>query len=81
MTEIARLTSLNNLLDATGYPRHIYLDFVDETTQLLKQIASGPPNHDREAALLSSFNDRDVCNGIIMHFRVSGCSSWHPVGC
>ncbi|KAL8906410.1 MAG: hypothetical protein Q9207_002071, partial [Kuettlingeria erythrocarpa] len=75
MTEIARLTSLNNLLDATGYPRHTCMDFVDETMQLLKQIADDPPNHDREAALLSNFNNPEVCNGIIMHFRVSGCSS------
>lgn len=75
MAEIARLTSLNNLLDSMGYQDDIYVDFVDETMQLLKRIASGALNHDREAALLSSFNDPDVCNGIIMHFRVSGWTS------
>lgn len=70
--QIARLTSLNNLLDSVGYQRDIYEDFIDETMQLLKQIASAAPDYDGGAALLSSFNDPNVCNGVIMHFRVSG---------
>ncbi|KAL8930547.1 MAG: hypothetical protein Q9208_000731 [Pyrenodesmia sp. 3 TL-2023] len=70
LREVARLTSLNNLLDSMGYARYTYVDFVDETIKLLKQIANSAPNHDREAALLLSFNTPEVCNGIIMHFRL-----------
>ncbi|KAI4120522.1 MAG: hypothetical protein LQ338_006959 [Usnochroma carphineum] len=77
---ITRLTSLNNLLNRVGYACSVYEDFVDETIQLLKQFDHPTPNHDKGAALLSSFNDPSVCNGIIMHFRlISG--AWiksHP---
>jgi ubiquitin thioesterase protein OTUB1 len=73
--EVARLTSLNNLLDSVGYLRDIYEDFTDETLQLLKQTASNLSNsHDGGAALLASFNDAAICNAIIMHFRVSTSS-------
>ncbi|KAI4088036.1 MAG: hypothetical protein LQ344_006351 [Seirophora lacunosa] len=75
LAQIARLTSLNNLLDSVGYQRDIYEDFAEETIQLLKHIASTTPNHDDGAALLSSFNDPNVCNGIIMHFRLI-TSAW-----
>ncbi|KAL9591549.1 MAG: hypothetical protein Q9179_007611 [Wetmoreana sp. 5 TL-2023] len=69
--EVARLTSLNNLLDTVGYPRDIYEDFVDETLQLLKRTATMTSDHDAAAALLTSFTQQGVCNAIIMHFRVS----------
>ncbi|KAL8710230.1 MAG: hypothetical protein Q9220_005161 [cf. Caloplaca sp. 1 TL-2023] len=67
--EIARLTSLNNLLDSVGYESTVYEDFVDETLQLLRRIADGFPNQDGSTALLENFNDREVCDAIIMHFR------------
>lgn len=69
--EVARLTSLNNVLDSVGYPRDIYEDFTDETLQLLRATAAALPVHDDGAALLASFNDSGICNAIIMHFRVS----------
>ncbi|KAL8975387.1 MAG: hypothetical protein Q9197_000368 [Variospora fuerteventurae] len=75
LAQVARLTSLNNLLDSVGYQRDIYEDFSHETIQLLRQIASTTPDHHDGAALLSSFNDPDVCNGIIMHFRLI-TSAW-----
>ncbi|KAL8784532.1 MAG: hypothetical protein Q9213_003880 [Squamulea squamosa] len=74
--EVARLTSLNNLLDSVGYPCDIYEDFTNETLQLLKQNASNLPNsHDGDASLLASFNDAAICNAIIMHFRLV-TSAW-----
>ncbi|KAL8680608.1 MAG: hypothetical protein Q9186_003200 [Xanthomendoza sp. 1 TL-2023] len=78
--EVARLTSLNNLLESVGYPRDIYEDFTDETLQLLRDTANALPSHDGGAALLASFNDAGVCNAIIMHFRLI-TSAWmktHP---
>ena len=69
--EIARLRSLNNLLDSVGYQREIYEDFVEETMQLHKQIIGAPPDQDIPAALLASFNNPEVSSAIIMHFRVS----------
>ena len=69
--EVARLTSLNNLLDTVGYLRDIYEDFTDVTLQLLKETAATLPSQIGGAALLESFNDAAVCNAIIMHFRVS----------
>lgn len=69
--EVARLKSLNNLLDSVGYQHDIYEDFVDETFHLLNQTAAILPNHDNGAALLASFNQQNICDAIIMHFRVS----------
>ncbi|KAI4264453.1 MAG: hypothetical protein L6R42_000445 [Xanthoria sp. 1 TBL-2021] len=73
--EVARLTSLNNVLDSVGYPRDIYEDFTDETLQLLRGTAASLPVHDDGAALLASFNDSGICNAIIMHFRLV-TSAW-----
>ncbi|KAL8925588.1 MAG: hypothetical protein Q9172_002158 [Xanthocarpia lactea] len=73
--EVARLTSLNNLLDTVGYLRDIYEDFTDVTLQLLKDTAATLPSHVGGAALLESFNDAAVCNAIIMHFRLV-TSAW-----
>ncbi|KAI4248396.1 MAG: hypothetical protein L6R40_000955 [Gallowayella cf. fulva] len=69
--EVARLTSLNNLLDSVGYERDIYEDFTDETFQLLRRTADPLPSNAGGAALLAAFNDVAICNAIIMHFRVS----------
>ncbi|KAL8998844.1 MAG: hypothetical protein Q9169_002182 [Polycauliona sp. 2 TL-2023] len=73
--EVARLTSLNNVLDEVGYARDIYEDFTDVTLDLLKETAATLPVHDDGAALLASFNDASVCNAIIMHFRLV-TSAW-----
>ncbi|KAL9603590.1 MAG: hypothetical protein Q9219_001093 [cf. Caloplaca sp. 3 TL-2023] len=70
LAEIARLTSLNNLLDSVGYQRDIYEDFIEETVQTLKHIASSPGNPDGGATILARMNDENVCSAIIMHFRM-----------
>ncbi|KAI4157393.1 MAG: hypothetical protein L6R39_000675 [Caloplaca ligustica] len=45
-------------------------DFMAETMRLHDHIVRTTPNRDDGAALLTSFNDPNVCNGIIMHFRL-----------
>lgn len=69
--EEARLKSLNNLLNSVGFQEHLYEDFVDATITLLREISASIPCHDDGATLWASFNDPDVSNGIITHFRVS----------
>ncbi|KAL9640183.1 MAG: hypothetical protein Q9204_000811 [Flavoplaca sp. TL-2023a] len=73
--EVARLTSLNNVLDSVGYASDIYEDFTDVTLDLLRETAATLPGHDDGAALLASFNEPSVCNAIIMHFRLV-TSAW-----
>ena len=68
--EIARLKSLNNLLNAVGYDEFMYGAFVDETLMLLQRTAASIPCQDDGAALLASFNDDSMTGAIITHFRV-----------
>ena len=65
-SEMVRLKSLNNLLNAMGHNPTIYEDFVDETLNLLERtrVEGG-------AMLLPSFNDSGTAAAIITHFRVS----------
>ena len=67
--EAARLSSLNNLLDATGQEKYMYEDWVEETIQLLERVASTPAD-DTEAVLMEAFNDLEKANSITQHFRV-----------
>lgn len=71
MAEETRLKSLNNLLNSLGFQEHLYEDFVESTLDLLRQISASIPNQDDDAALLAAFNDPEISNGIITHFRVS----------
>ena len=68
---MARLKSLNNLLNAIGYQEYMYEAFVDETLMLLEQTGASIPCQDEGAALLASFNDDAITGAIITHFRVS----------
>lgn len=70
LAEESRLKSLNNLLNSVGFREDIYEDFVDETVSLLRATAASIPCHDNGDALLTSFNDAGLSNGIITHFRV-----------
>ena len=69
-SEIVRLKSLNNLLNAVGNDPMLYDDFVDETLQLLEQTRVDLPCVDDGAMLLASFNDGGITGAIITHFRV-----------
>ena len=69
--ELARLKSYNTLLNSVGYDQDLYIDFVQETLDLLEQTAASLGRQDGEQKLLASFNDEGVSNSIITHFRVS----------
>ena len=71
MGEVARLKSLNNLLDSVGYEQHVYEGFVEETFGLLSEIANMSPNDQNNAALVARFTQDGVSESIITHFRVS----------
>ena len=70
-SEIVRLKSLNNLLNAVGNDPMLYEDFVQETIDLLERTGADLPCVDDGAMLLASFNDVGVTSSIITHFRVS----------
>lgn len=74
LAEVARLKSLNNLLDSVGYTRIIYEDFVDETLAMLQLIPNLPTNDDG-TALLEALEQPGVWDAIIAHFRV-GAPNW-----
>ena len=69
-SEIERLRSLNNMLDATGQESFMYEDWVEETLNLLEQTATIPSPQQNEVALLKAFNNADTANAITQHFRV-----------
>ncbi|KAI9796063.1 MAG: hypothetical protein M1835_004729 [Candelina submexicana] len=73
--EEARLKSLDNLLRSVGWEEHAYEDFVEETILLLRSTAASIPVTDGGAALLNSFNDPNISNAIITHFRLI-TSAW-----
>ena len=70
-SEIVRLKSLNNLLNAVGNDPMLYEDFVQETFDLLERTRVDLPCVENEAMLLASFNDAGITSSIITHFRVS----------
>lgn len=69
--ETARLRSLNNLLTVVGFEPDLYLDFVQETFDLLDQIATNLGSTAGEEKLLAHFNDDGISSSIITHFRVN----------
>ncbi|KAI9791331.1 MAG: hypothetical protein M1833_001556 [Piccolia ochrophora] len=75
LEEEARLKSLNNLLNNVGFHEHVYEDFVDETVKLLRTIACSTQPNVVDSELLERFNDSEVSNAIITHFRLL-TSAW-----
>ena len=76
-SEIERLRSLNNMLDATGQESFMYEDWVEETLNLLEQTATIPSPQQNELALLQAFNNADTANAITQHFRVRLAANHH----
>lgn len=70
LEEETRLRSLNNLLNTAGFRNDIYIDFVEETIDLLRLLADPQAAKDGKL-LLEKFNDAGVSSAIITHFRVS----------
>jgi ubiquitin thioesterase protein OTUB1 len=68
--ELARLKSLNNLLNQAGFAEHLYEDFVAETIDLLSDLAYSLPPPGDDTGLLKAFNDAGISSAIITHFRV-----------
>lgn len=70
-SEIVRLKSMNNLLNAMGHDPEVYEDFVEDTLALLERTrVDMDMMKDNERMLLASFNDAGIAGGIITHFRV-----------
>ncbi|KEZ39415.1 hypothetical protein SAPIO_CDS10131 [Scedosporium apiospermum] len=73
--EVARITSLNQVLISVGYDRFLFEDMVEETIRLLKDIAAHMVDPNAAMAILTDrFNDRDCSNAIIYHLRLLACS-------
>ncbi|KAL2065594.1 hypothetical protein VTL71DRAFT_3264 [Oculimacula yallundae] len=75
--EIARMISLNNLLTTVGgFDAWVFEDMVEETTDLLKCMADLVETAPREAEklLLERFNNKDISDAIVYHFRLLACS-------
>ena len=71
--ESSRLELLNDMLTQVGVEKEVYADFVDPTFTLMQDLArllSEDKFSDAESKLLQAFNDPEIGNAIIMHFRV-----------
>ncbi|OLN96633.1 Ubiquitin thioesterase OTUB1 [Colletotrichum chlorophyti] len=75
--EVARITSLNQyLLNVGGYDRMLFEDMVDETIDLLRELAQNIANQQLAMhILLQRFNDQAASNAIIYHLRLLA-GSW-----
>ncbi|KAI9817682.1 MAG: hypothetical protein M1832_004576 [Thelocarpon impressellum] len=75
LEEETRLRSLNNLLNTAGFEEHLYDVFVDETVALLRVVAASIPAPPGDTVLLDRFNEPDVSNAVVTHFRLL-TSAW-----
>jgi hypothetical protein len=64
------LKSLNNLLAGVGFDLELCQDFVDETLDLLGEIAESILQPDEGARLLAAFNDDNKSSAVITHLKV-----------
>ncbi|CZT09308.1 uncharacterized protein RAG0_14105 [Rhynchosporium agropyri] len=81
--EMARMISLNNLLTTVGgFESWLFEDMVEETINLLKDIADLVETAPREAEklLLERFNNKEISDAIVYHFRLlaSSCLRSNP---
>lgn len=65
-----RLQGFNALIDSIGYEEYLYIEFVQQTLDLLEEIALNLSSQGIRETLLERFNDDAVSNAIITHFRV-----------
>jgi ubiquitin thioesterase protein OTUB1 len=76
--EVARMMSLTNFLTTVGrFEAWLFEDMVDQTTDLLKDLADLVQTSPQGAAdlLRQRFNDPEISNGIVYHLRLLA-SSW-----
>ena len=72
------MTSLNNFLTTVGgFEEWLFEDMVQETTNLLKDMATSMETSLQTAAnlIIQRFNDPEISNAIVYHFRLLA-SSW-----
>ncbi|KAK9455106.1 peptidase C65 Otubain-domain-containing protein [Dipodascopsis uninucleata] len=62
---VDHLKSRNSLLEQAGYSETGYIDFVDETFNVLSRLSDMS-----EDQLLAEFNNMEVSSAIIVHFRL-----------
>ena len=67
LEEEVRLTSLQNVLKDVGFQEHLYIDFVDGTLDLLRQLSRSSNGQDD---LAEAFNDFVTSQGVITYFKV-----------
>ncbi|KAB8077141.1 cysteine proteinase [Aspergillus leporis] len=74
--ELARIKSLNVLLDQVGHEEHLYEIFVDATEVIFSEILDAIQNGVRDDSfLVDAFNNEYNSNGTITHFRLL-TSAW-----
>jgi ubiquitin thioesterase protein OTUB1 len=76
--ELARMTSLNNLLiTAGGFQEWLFEDMVEETLALLRDLADSIQDSPQiaEEILIQRFNSAEVSNAIVYHLRLLA-TSW-----
>ncbi|KAJ5692386.1 Ovarian tumor otubain [Penicillium macrosclerotiorum] len=74
--ELARIKSLNSLLDQVGHQEHLYEIFVDATEEVFAQTLAAIQNGDQdESFLVNAFNDEYNSDAVITHFRLL-TSAW-----
>jgi ubiquitin thioesterase protein OTUB1 len=68
--ELARLSSLQNILDAAGFQDWLYQDYADEAYALLKKLPEALQIGNSADVLHEAFNDEDTQMSIIYYTRV-----------
>lgn len=69
--ELARIKSLNSLLDQVGQQEHLYEIFVDATEDIFHQTSAAIQNGAQdETFLVDAFNEEYSSSAVITHFRV-----------
>ncbi|KAK0737442.1 peptidase C65 Otubain-domain-containing protein [Apiosordaria backusii] len=76
VAERLRLEGLNSYIETQGgHSSYVYTDFVEETLFLLDRVAALIGNHEQAMAeVYSSFNDPEIANAIMYHFRLLASS-------
>lgn len=76
LAERHRLEDLNALIEGVGgFAPYVFQDFVDETTDLLQQLADLVGHPERAMAeLREAFNAPEISNSVMYHFRMLASS-------
>ena len=69
--ELARIKSLNALLNQVGQQEELYEIFVDATEEIFEQTSAAIQSGEQdETFLVNAFNEEYNSNAVITHFRV-----------